>query len=215
MTAADLVALALPDSARRQLLISHAAGPGAQRALGLVLPAEASLSWEVLATGQPARVEDFRHDERVARGARENLDLGPAILFPLGGPGDARGVLTVGRHPGGMPLDQAAAELVTTFAAQAGIALELAERRRDAERLAVLRRGARRPRPGMTWAAATSPGTRGGGRPRRSWPLACPAQPPPHCAPPRPPPTVTRRCWRRSTRSPRGPASRSTPRQTQ
>jgi signal transduction histidine kinase len=137
MTAADLVALALPDSARRQLLISHAAGQGAQRALGLVLPAEASLSWEVLATGQPARVEDFRHDERVARAARENLDLGPAILFPLGGPGDARGVLTVGRHPGGMPLDQAAAELVTTFAAQAGIALELAERRRDAERLAV------------------------------------------------------------------------------
>jgi GAF domain-containing protein len=71
MTAADLVALALPDSARRQLLISHAAGQGAQRALGLVLPAEASLSWEVLATGQPVRVEDFRHDERVARAARE------------------------------------------------------------------------------------------------------------------------------------------------
>ena len=137
MTAADLVALALPDSARRQLVISHVAGRGAQRALGLVLPAEASLSWEVLATGQLARVEDFRRDERVARAARENLDLGPAILFPLGGPGDARGVLTVGRHPGSMPLDQAAAELVTTFAAQAGIALELAERRRDAERLAV------------------------------------------------------------------------------
>ena len=118
-------------------MINHAAGQGAERALGLVLPAEASLSWEVLATGQPARVEDFRHDERVAKAARENLDLGPAILFPLGGPGDARGVLTVGRHPGGVPLDQPAAELVTTFAAQAGIALELAERRRDAERLAV------------------------------------------------------------------------------
>ena len=70
MTAADLVALALPDAARRQLLISHAAGEGAQRALGLVLPAEASLSWEVLATGQAARVEDFRHDERVARAFR-------------------------------------------------------------------------------------------------------------------------------------------------
>ena len=56
---------------------------------------------------------------------------------PLGAPGNARGVLTVGRHPGGIPLDQSAAELVTIFAAQAGIALELAERRRDAERLAV------------------------------------------------------------------------------
>jgi signal transduction histidine kinase len=136
MTGADLVVLALPDAGRRQLMINHAAGQGAQRALGLVLPA-ASLSGEVLATGQPARVEDFRHDQRVARAARENLDLGPAILFPLGAAGDTRGVLTVGRHPGSMPLGRAATELVTTFAAQAGIALELAERRSDAERLAV------------------------------------------------------------------------------
>ena len=136
MTGADLVVLALPDAGRRQLMINHAAGQGAQRALGLVLPA-ASLSGEVLATGQPVRVEDFRHDQRVARAARENLDLGPAILFPLGAAGDTRGVLTVGRHPGSMPLGRAATELVTTFAAQAGIALELAERRSDAERLAV------------------------------------------------------------------------------
>jgi signal transduction histidine kinase len=48
-----------------------------------------------------------------------------------------RGVLTVGRHPGSMPLLLAAVELETTFAAQAGVALELAEHRRDAERLAV------------------------------------------------------------------------------
>jgi nitrate/nitrite-specific signal transduction histidine kinase len=36
-----------------------------------------------------------------------------------------------------MPLAHAAIELVTTFAAQAGIALELADHRKDAERLAV------------------------------------------------------------------------------
>jgi signal transduction histidine kinase len=137
MTGADLVVLALPDAARRQLMINHAAGQGAQDALGLVLPTEASLSGEVLATGQPVRVEDFCHDPRVARAARESLDLGPAIVFPLGAAGDTRGVLTVGQHPGAMPLGRAAAELVTTFAAQAGIALELAERRSDAERLAV------------------------------------------------------------------------------
>ena len=83
-------------------------------------------------------VEDFRNDERVAKAARANLDLGPAIVFPLGLGGSARGVLTVGRHPGALPLGRAAAELVTTFAAQAGIGLELAERRSDAERLAVL-----------------------------------------------------------------------------
>jgi signal transduction histidine kinase len=137
MTGADLVVLALPDAGRRQLMIKHAAGDGAQEALGLELPARASVSGQVLATGQPVTVEDFRHDERVAQVAREHMDLGPAIVFPLGGPGNVRGVLTVGRHPGSMPLPPAAVELVTTFAAQAGIALELAEHRHDAERLAV------------------------------------------------------------------------------
>ena len=137
MTGANLVVLALPDLERRHLTIKNAAGDAAQQALGLDLPAEASVSGEVLATGRPVMVEDFRHDERVAKVARENLDLGAAIVFPLGGPGNVRGVLTVGRHPGAMPFAHAAIELVTTFAAQAGIALELADHRKDAERLAV------------------------------------------------------------------------------
>ncbi|HXZ75728.1 MAG TPA: GAF domain-containing protein [Streptosporangiaceae bacterium] len=137
MTGADLVVLALPGEDRQQLTIRHAAGNGAQQALGLELPVEASLSGQVLATGQPVTVEDFRHDQRVAKAARDTMDLGPAIVFPLGGPGNVGGVLTVGRHPGSMPLTRGAVELVTAFAAQAGIALELAEHRRDAERLAV------------------------------------------------------------------------------
>jgi len=137
MTAADLVVLALPGAGRRQLTVRHAAGEGAQRALGVVLPTEASVSGEVLATGEPVRVEDFRHDVRVAKAARENMDLGPAILFPLGAAGNVRGVLIVGRRPGAMPLARAIVEPVTTFAAQAAIGLELAERRRDAERLTV------------------------------------------------------------------------------
>jgi len=138
MTGADLVVLVLPDEGRRQLLtIRHAAGAGAQQALGVELPVEASLSGQVLATGRAVTVEDFRHDQRVAKAARDTIDLGPAIVFPLGAPGNVRGVLTVGRQPGSMPLARAAVELVTTFAAQAGIALELAEHRRDAERLMV------------------------------------------------------------------------------
>ncbi len=83
-------------------------------------------------------VDDFGHDERVAGAAREHMPLGPAIILPLGAPGDVRGVLTVGRDSGAMPLAPQAVELVSTFAAQAGIALELAERRSDVERLAIL-----------------------------------------------------------------------------
>ena len=48
-----------------------------------------------------------------------------------------RGVLTAGRRPGSLPLAPAAVEMVATFAAQAGIGLELAQHRRDAQQLAL------------------------------------------------------------------------------
>jgi signal transduction histidine kinase len=137
LSGADLVALALPTRDRQQLVIQHAAGAGAPEAIGLVLPVSASVSGEVLTSGEAVALEDFGHDERVARAAREHMPLGPAIILPLGAPGDVRGVFTVGRDTGAMPLAPEAVEMVQTFAAQAGIALELAEHREDVERLAI------------------------------------------------------------------------------
>ncbi len=138
MSGADLVALALPTPDRQQLVIQHAAGAGAPEAIGLVLPVSASVSGQVLSSGEPVVLQDFGHDERVAGAARQHMPLGPAIILPLGAPGDVRGVFTVGRDTGAMPLAPEAVEMVQTFAAQAGIALELAEHREDAERLAIL-----------------------------------------------------------------------------
>jgi signal transduction histidine kinase len=138
LSGADLVALAVPAGDRQQLVYTHAAGDGAGEALGLVLPAAESLSGQVLASGTAVAVEDFRSDSRVNQVAREHMPLGWAVLLPLGAPGNARGVLTVGRDPGSLPFPQQAVEMVTTFAAQAGIVLELAEHRHDSERLAVL-----------------------------------------------------------------------------
>jgi signal transduction histidine kinase len=137
MSGADLVALALPEGDHSELVIRHSAGQDAAKTDGLVLP-EASLSAEVFATGEPVAVEDFSHDDRVAPVAREQMPLGPAVIFPLGGQGNVRGVLTAGRHPGAMPLTHAATEMVGSFAAQAGVALELADARRDAEQVTVL-----------------------------------------------------------------------------
>jgi signal transduction histidine kinase len=65
------------------------------------------------------------------------MSLGPAVLVPLGTAGKVRGVLTAGVRPGSMPLPSAAVAMLVTFAAQAGIALELADHRRQAEQLAV------------------------------------------------------------------------------
>jgi signal transduction histidine kinase len=137
ISGADLVVLALPTTDKTRLQIEHAAGAGADEAIGLVLPGTGSASGLVLASGDQLVVDDFNHDERVAPGAREHMNLGPAILVPLGASGNMHGVLTAGRHPGALPLSPAATEMLVTFASQAGIALELAEHRRQAERVAV------------------------------------------------------------------------------
>jgi GAF domain-containing protein len=137
ISGADLVVLALPTADRSHLQIEHAAGEGADEALGLVLPVQGSASGQVLASGERMSLDDFTHDERVAAVAREYMNLGPAIIVPLGAGGNVRGVLTAGRRPGSMPLTPQAADMLVTFATQAGIALELAEHRRQAEQVAV------------------------------------------------------------------------------
>jgi signal transduction histidine kinase len=138
LSGADLAVLARPDEEARRLIITHAEGDGAAAALGLVLPAGQSLSGQVLATGESLTSADFAADERASTAARGVMSqIGPAVVFPLGAPGNVRGVLTIGRRHGAAPFPQAQADLVASFAAQAGVALELAARRLDAERLAL------------------------------------------------------------------------------
>jgi signal transduction histidine kinase len=138
LSGADLVTLALPDEDGRMLTLEYAEGDGAEGVRGLVIAAGQSLSGLVLASGQPLTVDDFASDERTAVPARRPMGhIGPAVLFPLGTPGNVRGVLTVGRRHGGPPLPVAASGVVASFAAQAAIALELAARRADAEQLSV------------------------------------------------------------------------------
>lgn len=138
LAGADLVALALPDDDGRRLTIEYAAGEGADSARGLVIPAGKSLSGQVLASGETATVEDFAVEPRASEMTRRHMaHIGPAVLLPLGTPGNVRGVLTVGRTHGKAPFPQSAVEVVTAFAAQAAVALELAARRADAEQLSV------------------------------------------------------------------------------
>ena len=138
LSGADLAVVALPDSQGSRLIIEYADGDGAEATRGLVLPTSGSLSGRVLETGQPETAADFAADERASSVARAAMShIGPAVLFPLGVPGNVRGVFTIGRRRGGSPFPQAAVEVAASFARQAGIALELADSRRDAEQLRV------------------------------------------------------------------------------
>jgi two-component system, NarL family, sensor histidine kinase DevS len=138
LSGADLAVLALPDDEGRRLTIAYADGDGAAATRGLVLPADESLSGRVLTTGEPLTSADFASDERASQAARGAMSqIGPAELFPLGAPGNVRGVLTVARRHGAAPFPPAQTDVVAAFAAQAGVALELAASRAEAERLSL------------------------------------------------------------------------------
>ena len=138
LSEADIAMLALPDDEGRRLTVAYADGDGAEAVRGLVLPAAQSLSGQVLATGDPVTSVDFADDERAAAAMRAAISyVGPAVVFPLGAPGSRRGVLTMGRRHGRAPFPAAEASFAASFAAQAGVALELAASRAEAERLSV------------------------------------------------------------------------------
>jgi signal transduction histidine kinase len=138
ISGAELVVLVLPTRDGSHLTVENAVGPGSEEALGLTYPTHPSLSGVVMDSGEVLIVDDFSIDERAAELPQRKVPFGPAVVFPLGLPGDVRGVMTAGRGIGSPPMARAAVELVTTFAAQAGISLKLAEHRRDAQRIALL-----------------------------------------------------------------------------
>ena len=137
LTGADLVTVSLPVSDGREVRVEHAAGAGAEQALGLVVPMQDSVTEQVIATGERFSIPDYGTEERISPAAKKRLNIGPMVVVPLGAPGLVRGVLSAGRKPGSMPLSKAAADMLATFASQAAIALELAEHRRQAEQMAV------------------------------------------------------------------------------
>ncbi|MFD8816545.1 GAF domain-containing sensor histidine kinase, partial [Streptomyces sp. NPDC059627] len=95
-----------------------------------------------LAFSQGAAVTsvDVTQDERVSPEPPRFHGLGPAVAIPIGtGGAGVRGVVLLAREAGQPPFTAKETGPLQVFAAQAAIAMELAERRRDAEEIAVLK----------------------------------------------------------------------------
>jgi signal transduction histidine kinase len=138
LSGADLVTLEIPDEYGQRLTVTNAEGVGAEAIRGMVIPAADSLAHRVTSSGEPLFVTDLASEQRATQAIREAMShIGPAVVFPLGAPGNVRGVLIVGRAVGGPSFAPSVTALVAAFAAQAGVALELAARRADAERVTV------------------------------------------------------------------------------
>ncbi|MET7938176.1 GAF domain-containing sensor histidine kinase [Streptomyces sp. NPDC005322] len=137
MTGAGLVTVAVPVGDRGELVVEAASGPRAGEVRGLVLPAT-TLGAKVFASGETITSEAVSADPRVEGGSASVVELGPAFLVPLGTHEHVCGVLQVAHVPGGPLFTDAVIDMVIGFGNQAALALEVAEHRKDAERMIVL-----------------------------------------------------------------------------
>ncbi|WP_329289311.1 GAF domain-containing protein [Streptomyces pseudovenezuelae] len=139
-TGAALALVAMPMQGTDSLSVELALGKDAQAHQGLVLPVDGSLMGHAFTTGSPVTCVDVSVDERVAVAPERFAGLGPAVAVPIGsGAEGVRGVVLLVREAGRTVFTGKEIEPLRGFAAQAAVAMELAERRQDAEEIAVLK----------------------------------------------------------------------------
>ncbi|WP_189449464.1 sensor histidine kinase [Streptomyces abikoensis] len=141
--ARDIAGAALADVSvavsEDELRVELATGTGAGARQGLVVPMKGTLPGAAYREGRPVTSKNLCEDERFTAGPGRITDLGAAVAVPLGTTGDsARGVLLLARTAGEPAFTEDEIRPLEGFAGQAALALELAERRRDAEQLALL-----------------------------------------------------------------------------
>ncbi|WP_308310918.1 GAF domain-containing protein [Streptomyces sp. GbtcB6] len=140
ITGSALAAVATPMADTDSLTVEIAVGMDADAHRGLVLPLDRTLMGLAFSQGAAVTSTDVTQDERVSPEPPRFGGLGPAAAIPIGTrEAGVRGVVLLAREVGQPLFTAKETEPLQVFAAQAAIAMELAERRRDAEEIAVLK----------------------------------------------------------------------------
>ncbi|SPL99490.1 GAF:ATP-binding region, ATPase-like [[Actinomadura] parvosata subsp. kistnae] len=137
MSDADLVEVLLPDETKQSLVVRVAEGEGADEVLGDTVEITGTLVGDAFTQGEPLSSPDLQ-SAPYPGSPLSRLGYGPVLVVPLGAAPAIRGVLVMAKRSGRLPFSGAAQQMLRAFAGQAAIALELAEARRDAERLGLL-----------------------------------------------------------------------------
>jgi signal transduction histidine kinase len=135
---ADLGVIAVPDTAGEDLHVVIASGVQAEAHRGLALPRGGSFMGEALEAGRPVTTPAIREDRLGRRGPPRWAGLGPVVAVPMATGARPRGVLLLARLEQAQPFGEVEIQPLSAFAGQAALAMELAERRRSAERMTVL-----------------------------------------------------------------------------
>ncbi|WP_308011790.1 sensor histidine kinase [Actinacidiphila acidipaludis] len=135
---ADLGVVGLPAGDGVNLQVMIAIGIDADDHHGLVLPREGSFMGAAMSAGKPISTPEIRKDPRLTAGPPRFSGLGPTVAVPMVTDEGTRGAVLLARKEHTPPFTEAETTPLLAFAGQAALALQLAERRRSAEQLAVL-----------------------------------------------------------------------------
>lgn len=130
---ADFVSISLVAPDGQDLVVEIAIGEGSDDLVALRIPLAGTTSGEVVLTGKPALYEDAARNSTSPVAAMMNA--GPMMALPLRGTDRTRGVLMLLRKHGRPAFSQLELTMADSFAAQASVALELAEARSADQRL--------------------------------------------------------------------------------
>jgi GAF domain-containing protein len=135
--AAKAASIFLVDEETDELVFEAVAGEGSDALVGRRLPAGTGIAGWVLATRQPLAIEDVEGDPRFARDAAESTGYVPRGLMavPLLHEDRGLGVLSVLDRPKETQFTLAEMDLLSRFAHQAAIGLDLMLRSRRARRV--------------------------------------------------------------------------------
>ncbi|MGW1790397.1 sensor histidine kinase [Streptomyces tubercidicus] len=135
---ADLGVIAVPEPDGAALHVALASGVDAEAHRGLLLPRQGSFMGAALDRREPMISTEVEKDPRITAGPPRWMGLGPAVAVPMITGGRPRGVLLVARVRERPPFTELETGPLLTFAGQAALAMELADRRRSAEQLTLL-----------------------------------------------------------------------------
>ncbi|MEV0486722.1 GAF domain-containing sensor histidine kinase [Streptomyces sp. NPDC050508] len=139
ITGCALTAVALPMEGTGSLAVEIAVGMDSEAHQGLVLSMDRSLMGLAFSRAAPVTSADVGNDGRISLDPPRFGGLGPAVAVPIGtSEAGVRGVVLLAREVGRQPFSAKETETLQDFAAQAAVAMELADHRRDAAEIAVL-----------------------------------------------------------------------------
>ncbi|HET7465347.1 MAG TPA: GAF domain-containing sensor histidine kinase [Candidatus Dormibacteraeota bacterium] len=138
LAGADMATIVSTTANPKQLVVAAASGGPAARIAGESVPADRSISGEVMRTGKPLVFANVGAERRAFPPLVRAANLGPAIFVPLRVRGGVTGTLMVGNLKGGRSFSERSVVLVETFADQASVAMEYGRAQVDQRRLELM-----------------------------------------------------------------------------